>query len=58
MTRATIFWFLVLLWAISFLMAVFGRGDYVLWAVRGSEVLTLILFSLLGWQVYGPAIKG
>lgn len=58
MNRATIFWVLMLLWLISFLFAAFGKGDYVLWAVRGSEILTFILFALLGWHVFGPAIKG
>ena len=58
MTRGTIFWVLMLLWLVFGLFGYFGPGDYVRYAMAGSNLLTFILFALLGWNVFGPAIKG
>lgn len=54
MTRGLLFWILMILW---FLSVVFGAsiGPYSLYVTTG---LLLILFGLLGWQVFGPPIKG
>jgi hypothetical protein len=56
MTRSLIFWVIMLIWAIFFL-AVFGgfAGRY---GAEGGALLNFILFALLGWQVYGPPVRG
>jgi hypothetical protein len=57
MTRATVFWVLMLIWAV-FSLAVYGGlvgGQY---GLIGNRVLDFILFALLGWDVYGPMFKG
>jgi hypothetical protein len=56
MTRGLIFWVIMLIWAIFFL-AVFGgfAGRY---GAEGGALLNFILFALLGWQVYGPPVRG
>lgn len=57
MPLAYIFWLLVILWAI------FGLGyPFVVEApnrrvVSGSNLLLFVLIVLLGWQVFGSAIK-
>lgn len=58
MTRGTIFWVLMILWLVFGGMIFFGSGDAIRWGMHGSNLLTFVLFGLLGWQVYGPAIKG
>lgn len=55
MTRGLLFWVLMILWAISALFGVTIIGAN---AVYVSVVLLIVLFALLGWQVFGPAIKG
>lgn len=54
MSRGLLFWILMILWALSVL---FGAhlGPYALYASTG---LLLLLFGLLGWQVFGPPIHG
>ena len=56
MTRGLIFWIILLVWAVFFLAVSFGYvGPY---GARGSAIIDFILFVLLGWQVYGPPVKG
>ena len=55
MSRGAIFWILMILWALS---VVFGVKLFAENAVYVSTGLLLVLFGLLGWQVFGPAIKG
>lgn len=54
MTRALIFWVLMLIWFV-FSLAVFGGliGHY---GPVGGQLLEFILFLLLGWQVFGKPI--
>jgi hypothetical protein len=55
MTRGLIYWVMMLLWLLSLVGAHMG------WIPGGpivSTVFLFILFSLLGWQVFGPPIKG
>lgn len=56
MSRGLLFWILMLLWVLSILSVVFEfvplKYTYV------SNVFLLVLFSILGWDVYGPALKG
>lgn len=55
MTRGLLFWILMILWALSAFFGVRVLGEY---AVYASTGLLLILFALLGWQVFGPPVKG
>ena len=56
MTRGLIFWVLMLIWLV-FSLAVYG-GFVGRWGGEGNTVLLFILFLLLGWQVYGPPVRG
>lgn len=62
MTRTNIFWVLMLIWFVFALVVNFaGRGvfgGYYEFAGIGNTFLFFILFALLGWQVYGPPIRG
>lgn len=57
MSRGLIFWVLMLLWLVFGLFAYLGSGPYLKWGLAGNGLLTFILFGLLGWKVFGPAIK-
>jgi predicted membrane channel-forming protein YqfA (hemolysin III family) len=56
MNRGLLFWILMILWVLSLLGVVFEvigpKYGYV------TNVFLLVLFALLGWDVYGPALKG
>jgi hypothetical protein len=57
MSRGTIFWVLMLIWAV-FGLLVFGGfvgGPY---GAAGNRLLDFILFLLLGWSVFGPPVRG
>ena len=45
----------MILWALS---ALFGGRLYPDYALYASTALLFVQFSLLGWQVFGPPIKG
>jgi hypothetical protein len=55
MSRGLLFWILMILWALS---ALFGARLYPDYAIYASTALLLVLFTLLGWQVFGPPIHG
>lgn len=55
MTRGLLFWILMILWALS---VIFGDRLFPGYGIYASTALLLILFALLGWQVFGPPIKG
>jgi len=58
MSRGLIFWVLMLIWFV-FQLALFAAPGYVgHWGPQGSALLDFILFLLLGWQVYGPPVRG
>ena len=57
MTRGLIFWVLMLIWFV-FSLAVFGGFIGGTYALGGNALLHFILFLLLGWQVYGPPVRG
>ena len=57
MSRGLIFWVLMLIWFV-FSLAVFGGFIGGAYALGGGALLHFILFLLLGWQVYGPPVKG
>ena len=57
MTRTAMFWIIVLVWILFAGAATLGYGrEYRVGDI--SNLVTLVLFILLGWQVYGPPIKG
>lgn len=61
MTRGLIFWVLMLIWFVFGLLIAFAPSTLGSYAHVGSGANTLllfILFVLLGWQVYGPPVRG
>ena len=54
MSIGLLFWVLMVLWAVSWLGAVYGPGQYP-W-VHASNVLFFILLFLLGWHAFGFVI--
>jgi hypothetical protein len=54
MSRGLLFWILMILWFLSWFAASAWPG----FPVWGSNALAFVLFALLGWQVYGPALRG
>lgn len=57
MTRGMIFWMLMILWFVFGIIGhFFAPGDR--WIPLGSTILVFVLFALLGWEIYGPAVKG
>jgi hypothetical protein len=57
MTRGLIFWIIMLLWLL-FMLAIFGGFVGGVYAAGGGALLHFILFALLGWNVYGPPVRG
>jgi hypothetical protein len=56
MTRGLIFWIILLLW---FLVIIGGISGFLSgYGPMANTVLLFILFLLLGWQVYGPPVRG
>jgi hypothetical protein len=56
MPRSILFWVLVILWGLS-ILGVF-MSPTVIYYTYGNRALEFVLIALLGWQVYGPALKG
>lgn len=56
MSRGLMYWIIVLLWVLTVLAPLFGFSGPTV--THASEAVLLILFILLGWQVYGPPIHG
>lgn len=55
MTRGLLFWIIMIFWALS---VFFGANIFGANALYVSTGLLLVLFTLLGWDVYGAPIKG
>jgi len=57
MTLGLIFWIIMLLWLVFGFAVYSGKvvANYALW---GNTFLLFVLFALLGWKVFGPAITG
>ena len=56
MTRGLAFWVIMIIWAVFYLAIFAGyAGQY---ANTGSALLHFVLYALLGWQVYGPPLRG
>ena len=59
MTRSAIFWVLMILWLIFGVVFSWpAGGGFWAFAPVGNQLLAFVLFGLLGWQVFGPAVKG
>jgi hypothetical protein len=56
MSRGLIFWVLMLIWFV-FSLAVYGGLIVGPYGIAGTRLLDFILFALLGWEVYGPAVR-
>jgi len=57
MTRGLLFWILMILWLLFGLWWWWPAAG-ASYLVLGFPVLLFVLLALLGWQVFGPAIKG
>ena len=58
MTRGLLFW---VIWIVCFLVWAgvnFGGVGGNLGHYAGGGVIEFILFGLLGWQVFGPVVRG
>jgi hypothetical protein len=56
MTRALVFWVLMIVWLVFGIIWHFGMlGAF---GPVGGVLLIFILFAILGWQVFGPPIHG
>jgi hypothetical protein len=55
MTRGLAFWVLMLIWlvlGIAWHFALFAG------AIFGVALIPFLLFALVGWQVFGPPLRG
>lgn len=57
MTRGTIFWVLMIITLVLGIFMHWGGGQ-INYASAGMSLLEYVLFALLGWQVFGPAVHG
>ena len=53
MQRSVLFWVLMILWLLFGIVVAYRGG---IWPM-GPSFLLWVLLALLGWQVYGPAVK-
>jgi hypothetical protein len=61
MTRGLLFWVLMILWlvfGIFYFWPSAGGSGFVVFAPMGNHLLEFVLFAIVGWQVFGPAVKG
>lgn len=52
-----VFWFLMLLWLVFGVGPNWPRGDSPAYRPFGASLLLFVLIALLGWQVFGAAVK-
>jgi ABC-type polysaccharide/polyol phosphate export permease len=50
------FWVIMVVWFVFGLIMHFGVITGAVWGTTVSSVLLFVLFGILGWQVFGPAI--
>jgi hypothetical protein len=58
MTRGLLFWVIWVVCVLVWLGVNFGAVGGGLGRYAGGGVIEFILFGLLGWQVFGPVIRG
>lgn len=56
MSRGLLYWILMLLWLVFGLYCYFGTPP--VWQPLGNAGLLFVLFVLVGWDIYGPPVKG
>lgn len=56
MSRGSLFWMLMILLFLGVIGPMFYPEQA--WVRFGSSVFAFVLIGLLGWEVYGPAVKG
>lgn len=57
MQRSTIFWVIMILLFLGILFSDWPRGSGMMYYPLGVGVIQWVLFALLGWNVFGPAVK-
>ncbi len=50
------FWVIMIVWFVFGLIMHFGVITASVWGATVSSVLLFVLFGILGWQVFGPAV--
>lgn len=55
MSKGLLFWILMILWLLFGLWTHWPITGY---SAIGNMFLLFILFAILGWQVFGPPVKG
>lgn len=58
MTRGMIFWVIMIILFILGIGAYWGHSGSGMYWGMGMTVVEFVLLALLGWQVFGPAVKG
>lgn len=59
MSRGLIFWVMMLIWLVFGIINIAGvAGAYSHMVLVGGSFFEFVLFLLLGWQVYGPPVRG
>jgi hypothetical protein len=58
MSIGLIFWILMLLWLVLGLWMNWPGRPALPYGMVGSTLLLFVLFLILGWKVFGPAIHG
>ena len=58
MTRGLLFWVIWVICVLVWAGVTFGGMGVGLRPYTGGGVIEFILFGLLGWQVFGPVIRG
>ena len=58
MSKGLLFWILMILWLVLGVFVNWGSVHAGNYYGMGGTLLEFILFGLLGWQVFGPVIKG
>jgi len=58
MGRGLLFWILMILWFLSVVGLPLVPAAAQPYGAFVSTLLLFVLFALLGWDVYGPALRG
>lgn len=54
MSRGLVFWIIMLIWLILGIFGIYSSGFHAV--TVGGTLLEFVLFGLLGWQTFGPAV--
>ena len=57
MSKELLFWILMLIWLFGGFWREYEAGKPYPFPRAGIHLLTFVLFALLGWAVFGPAVK-